>query len=485
MRLQKPVAVLVAFLAVCAACGNGDAEQEVDRGSRAEPSSTAAAGGLGPREIPATIVDLEVDAFPRPADEACLDNTTVVEVAVGESIAAALEVTEPGTTIAVSAGTYVEHPGEWVALEADTDDLCLRAVGGEVVLEAASDQRRGISLTGDDMVIDGLVLRGFETGIAVDGRDRETQRALTIEDTRIEELVGEFREGIVVFAEPSDPVTAVLDGLLLLGVEVEGTDLGVSCNVGPCEHVWVERTRIAGRAGSGDSGADALAIEEGRQIVVVDSVVEGAPADGIDTKASDVVVLGCQLFDLGRNGVKLWRGGDVINTIIDGSGADASIVGEEPGRYRYLHTLVAHHGDPGETPFVGTWSYDTPSTEITIEIVNSIFYQNSPGGFFVPDGAAVSIRNSIFHGAPGDTMLDVGQGASYTLADLDELEDAGFGVGNVVADPGLVDPAGRDFSTDASSPARDAGEEIDGLDTDATGSDRVRGTAPDIGPVES
>jgi hypothetical protein len=482
---QRTLAVLLAVTALTAACGAAETDDGAGDGTEPPAADATMPGGRGPRVIPATIVDLEPDAFPRPAAEACEDNTDLIEVAAGESIAAALAEAEPDTTVSVAAGTYMERPDEWLALDVGTDDVCLRATDGEAVLQAADDQTLGISLTGDDVVIEGFVLRGFEIGIGIDGREDETQQQLTIEDTRIEAPSGEFREGIVAFGEPSDPSTAVLDGLLLLDVVVDGTDLGVSCNVGPCEHVWLERTRIAGRTGPEDSGADAFAIEEGRQIAVVDTVVQGAAADGIDTKADDVVVFGTQVLDVGRNGVKLWRGGDVINSVIDGTGGDASLVGEEPGTYRYLHTLVAHHGDPGDTPYVGTWSYDVGSSDLTVEIVNSIFYENSPGGFFVPRGATLSVRHSIFDGGSDHRLFDMGGDEGYTFADLAAFQQAGFGEANQVADPGFVDAAARDFSTGAASPARDAGEVVEGLDVDATGEPRVRGVAPDVGPIES
>ena len=481
---SAPVEMIVDINAVSDTGITSFTNQRTDtRASTTTPPPTNAP--VGPRAIPVSIVDLEVDAFARPADEACTGNTAVINVAVGGSIAAALAAAGPGSTIRVAAGTYVEQPDEWRALAVNTNDVCIRSSGGDVVIQAAAGQSIGIGITGDDIVIEGLVLRGFEAGIGIDGRSGETQRGLTIQNTKIVAPAGDFREGIIVYADAPTSGEPVLDGLSVLDVVVEGTDLGISCNVGPCEHIWIERTHITGRTGNESSGADAFAVEEGRQIAVIDSVIERASADGIDTKASDVVVFGCRLFDIGRNGVKLWRGGDVINTIIDGTGADGALVGEERGTYRYLHTLVAHHGDPGETPYVATWSYDVRSSDITVEIVNSIFSENSPGGFFIPDGATITIRNSIFDGGSDHKLLDVGDSEGYSFADLAAFEGSGRGSGNLIADPQFVDTAGRDYSTSAGSPARDAGVVIDGLDVDVNGADRIRGGTPDIGPVES
>lgn len=51
----------------------------------------AAAGPVGPRALPPTFVPLEVASFPRPAAEACRDNTRVVRVRPPQGIARAGE----------------------------------------------------------------------------------------------------------------------------------------------------------------------------------------------------------------------------------------------------------------------------------------------------------------------------------------------------------------------------------------------------------
>jgi hypothetical protein len=97
-------------------------------------------------------------------------------------------------------------------------------------------------------------------------------------------------EGIVSYLDHSDtPSIPVVDGLLLSNVNLSNMDMGVSCNSGPCEHWWLDRVTIRCRtAGNGNSGSDAFAIERGRQIVVTNSYVTGAEADGIDVKGTDV-----------------------------------------------------------------------------------------------------------------------------------------------------------------------------------------------------
>lgn len=485
IRAAQHLLASMVVIASIAACRGSDARDTNDTGpppiADMEPRPVA---GTGPRPIGGATVELELDAFARPADEACADPTAVIDVPAGGSITDAVEEARPGTLVRLAPGTYAEGSTGSEALRLDGDAVCIRALDGPAVLEAANGQATGITVTADDVVIDGLVVRGFEIGIAIGGRPGATQRGVTIERTTIEAAVGEFRDGIVVLGEPSGD-EVVLDGLLVMDTTVTDVDLGISCNVGPCEHVWLERATVAGRAVVEGSGADAMAIEEGRQIVVVDSVVGGVTADGIDTKADDVVVAGSRVLDVGRNGIKLWRGGDVINTIIDGTGADASLVGEEPARYRYVHVLVTHHGEPGQSSYVATWGYDLAAPGMRIEIVNSIFSENTAGGLFVPSGAELLVEHTIFDGAPADRLVAVGDAEEYTLGELAAFEQAGYGAGNLVADPGFVDPDGQDFATAPGSAARDAGVVVAGLDVDALGGPRQRGPAPDVGPVES
>ena len=443
---------------------------------------TGAPSGIGPRALPPTFVDLELDEFPRPATASCDANAERVSVSSADALAAAVEESEAGTTIDIAAGTYTLHPGEPYALSWNTDGLCLRGAGGQVTIQAAADQKYGLAFSGDNIAVAGVTLLGFQVAVSIDGRPGETQRNISLQSVKVAELRGDLREGIIAFGDNQDAGVPALDGLLLVDVEVDGSDQGISCNAGPCEHLWLERTRITGRSGSESSGADAFAVEDGRQVVLVDVVMAGAAADGIDTKADDVVVYGARVDDVGRNAIKLWRGGDVINALVDGSGADAALVGEEAGRYRYLNTLVAHH-DPAGEGYVGTWAYDSQEP-VELEIVNSVFFDNAVGGLYVPADASVQMIRT-FYVAPDDSKLfEVGD-TVYTVAELAEFEAAGHGEANSVDDPGFVDPGAGDFSTVPTSPLRASGVVVPGLEIDIDGNPRPAGGPPDVGPLQS
>lgn len=489
MRSVRVMSTFV-FALLCAACpsgGDGAAPEQLLCENDGLPMPAFAE--TGPRELPPTFVPLEVATFPRPAGEACAGNT-VVPVAAGESIADALALATSGTTLVIAAGTYVE-PGAY-ALEWSTPGLCLRGQGpGDVVLEAAGDQDYGLVFSASNTVVEGLTLRGFRYAISLNGGvdDGATQSNVTLERLRLEEFPGSTSDGIVAYGDnTADGGAPTVDGLLLLDVVVDGASLGISCNAGPCEHWWLERVRVLGtNAGTGNSGADAFAIEEGRQIAVVDSEFLGAEADGIDTKAEDVVVFGARVA-VGRNAIKLWHGGDVIDTAITGCGGDGCLIGDQTGRYRYLHVLATHYGDPGEPAgYLGTWGYDVAvaDTNFSIEIVSSIFAENAqPAGFYFPEDALVSIRTSMFDDSDAK-LADLSGGTSFAVSELAAFEATGRGSGNFVGTAGFEDDDCRRLSIPSTSPARDAAETTPGLDRDILGNVRVSGAAADLGPFET
>jgi len=389
----------------------------------------------------------------------------MVRVSTGRALENAVEQARPGTTVLAQAGRYAIHVLDW-----KTRNVCLRTAGGRAVLVPAHGEKDGISIGAPDAVLEDITLRGFTSSVGLVSGSRR----VTVQGVRIETGGAGFRDGIVAYGST--------DGLLVLDSSVHGADLGISCNTGPCAHWWIERTRVRNRSRRNDSGADDFAIESGRQVVVVDSTFSGAAADGIDTKAEGVVVFGARVLNVGRNAIKLWHGGDVIDSVTDGSGADAALVGDVGGRYRYLHVLVHGHSPRGRG-YVGTWGYDHTREVFRIEVVNSIFAGNASGGFFAPATARLSVRHCLFDD-PRDKLFDLSDGRSWRISELSAFKKAGFGSGDVVGRPRLETVAGRRWSTAAGSPARDAGERIQGLSRDLYGRSRSRGRGPDIGPVE-
>src|SRR5262249_8641210 len=149
-----------------------------------------------------------------------------------------------------AAGQYVENSGQDVALTWTTPNVCLRAEGGIVTLQAASAQTYGIVIAADDAVLENFTLRGFAGSIALT-KNGATQHRVTLEHVTVEAPVGQFRDGIVAYDDNRQlgGTPPTLDGLLLIDVHVSDVDLAVSCNAGPCAHWWIEGSRVSTRRG--------------------------------------------------------------------------------------------------------------------------------------------------------------------------------------------------------------------------------------------
>ncbi len=139
--------------------------------------------------------------------------------------------------IVASPGTYVENPGEPTAVDWRVSNVCLVAPRG-AILRAARGQKYGLAISASDAVVEGLTLRGFQGSVGLDAGEGQTLRRVTIERVHVERPAGPFRDGIVAYGDnrrrPGHP--AAVDGLLVRDTTVSGTDIGISCNAGPCAH---------------------------------------------------------------------------------------------------------------------------------------------------------------------------------------------------------------------------------------------------------
>ena len=95
-----------------------------------------------------------------------------------------------------------------------------------------------------------------------------------------------------------------------------------------------------------------------------------------------------------------------------------------------------------------------------------------------PD-AQVTFEHTLVDAAD-HKVLELSDGSVFLGSQLEQLEAAGHGRGNMLADPQLVA-----FAPGAGSPLRDAGVVVEGLDRDLDGGPRSVGAGPDIGPVEA
>jgi hypothetical protein len=397
----------------------------------------------------------------------------------------AAEVAQPGDAIWVAPGEYALGDAdayEGLILSTPGITLAAQTVGAVMLVPAdPANNAIGIQAQADDLIIDGFVIRNFwEAGIEF-GRGDSPQRNLVLKHLRVEQTSEGIRAAYV--GDGSQPV---IDGLLIYDAMLRDISLiGLQCGQGPCANMRFEALRIdmSGEADA-DTAADALAVESGENVVVFNAEITGALGDGIDLKSARNAVANVIVHDLGRNGIKLWHDGDVINALVYNTGADAAVL-FEAGTYRVLNTLVARH-NYGDSSYGMTVAYDTADQPGRLEIVNSVFFQNA-GAIWVSPNLALDVRNSVFFGSGNgqDLIWDplmIGADESPISA----LEAAGAGGDNLgFVDPLFADPGAGDYAWGADSPLLDAGTAaVDLPEFDLYGNPRVVGAGVDVGPVE-
>jgi len=416
-----------------------------------------------------TLTQLDWGAFPVPADRAYVPQDggrawfvapTGSDSAAGSAdapfatLAHAVEVAQPGDVIWVADGEYRlggADAYEGLILETPGITLAAQTIGGAILVPADPYTQIGIAARADDLIVDGFVVQNFPgVGIEFGRTDTPPQRNARLQHLRVEGS----EEGIRAAYGGN-----VIDGLLVYDVWLRQlSSIGMQCGEGPCNNMRWEALRVEMPTGdTGNSALDALAIEAGDNIVVFNADVSGASADGIDLKSTRNAVANVIVHDIGRNGIKLWRGGDVINALVYNTDADAALVFATGAPYRVLNTLVARHSW-GVSAYAMTVAYDNPTEPGRLEIVNSVFYQNS-GAIWVSPAFTLDVRNSIFFGSGNGQELVWGDlGIGEQDQPVSALEAAGGGSDNPgFVDPAFADPDAGDYAWDTGSPLFDAG----------------------------
>jgi hypothetical protein len=501
--MKDYVRVLVLLLSLLlAACGGGTDDGVGDQhGDGPAPNGDAGVipdGPPTPSDIP-TIAGLDFAAFPPAPSRPYQPTGTTIHVAeTGDDANPGTEsapvrtvnhgvaLAQSGDVVLVHSGTYgLGDESDYVGLRLETRGIVLATDGAVTLQPGASGVSSGIEASADDLVIDGFRLEGFDGQVITFGRTSSPQRNLVLRG--IVTIGG--TDGIRSQQPGSGPV---IEGLLIMDSRiVDASMVGFNCGEGPCNDLRLERLSVSIAGDFSSSGADAVAVESGDNILVYGGSVEKAPSDGFDFKATRVAVVNTVVHDVGQNGMKLWHGGDIVNSLIYNTHRDAAIVFDGAGRYRILNTTVAYH-ERGGNAYAMTVGYDLPGDQIRLEIINSIFYQNS-GCIWVSHGTSqLDVRNSIFFGSGDGSAItwarasgDLVVGEGYEP--IGALETAGGGHDNLgFVDPRFVSASGGDFHLASDSPGRDHGvawsEAFPSFDF--TAGPRVLGSAPDLGPYE-
>lgn len=307
----------------------------------------------------------------------------------------------------------------------------------------------------ENVVVDGITIDGFEEGIIYG--DPETQENITFQDlTIVGGLVGIGN----TYPEHTD---YFVKSLLVKNVKMRAiTGIGIHCGdeAHNCaQNVLVQDVEILGSEGNkNDTGYDSLAMVNSDNILVVDSSFSNAPGDGLDFKATRVAVVNSIVENPNRNGIKFWHEGEIINSIVYRTGADAGIVFDsdtEDAKFRIVNSVLAQHlydlPEEDRYAYAMTIGYDT-QVSCNIELINNIFDR------FIHEDRFV------------------------VLGDQDYTD---FHDSNLFADPKFSDPVSGDWKLNVDSPAVNSGERNSKVpDFDIDWGERSTSKAVDIGPYE-
>ncbi|MFH1742716.1 MAG: choice-of-anchor Q domain-containing protein [bacterium] len=290
-----------------------------------------------------------------------------------------------------------------------------------------------------------------------------------------------YGEGKVIFSDP-DAAHYQIENLILSNISVQDVDLGI--NIGDENDANVKGTRITHfnvenpSAASGDSASDAFAIVNSYRILIDHCRIVNINDDGIDTKSYDVAVINTYIQGTGRNAVKFWRNGELINSILYDVTAinDGAIIVEE-GPFRMVNSVLLRH----TVGYAGTFDYEGVSqTANKMEVVNSVFGEVK--GFYVGTTDLRAYNNRYFN-ILDDAAIISGQVDAENAEQLNTLPNCS---GNATSTSQFVNPSAETFSLISGSEWIDAGMSQGVLlpSFDYYGNARVVGSAIDIGPIE-
>ena len=284
---------------------------------------------------------------------------------------------------------------------------------------------------------------------------------------------------------------------------------GVDCTPGPCDDITFSSVDILDNGvGAQSFGADGLAVEKGARLTIdrVRSINNGG--DGIDLNSRDggpvegIVVSRSVAGNNHRNGIKLWAGGRIENSIIYGTGLNPLPLAAFSGVSVELvnNTVAMNMWDESFSArdyamTVGYPEGDTPPTGISLTMVNNIFAFNtgpavgSPTGIYLGPGVSLAAENNnIYYSRDdGEIQAEFTSLGSYGRSDITGgawAADTGKGVADMVTDPLFTDAANTDFHLLQGSPAVNAGSATGAPAVDIEGRQRPRGAGFDIGAHE-
>ena len=293
---------------------------------------------------------------------------------------------------------------------------------------------------------------------------------------------GYLENGAVPIFDDPESGSYQIENLILSNVTIDGVDIGI--NVGDEDDANVRGMRLSHvniinpTATSGDSASDAIAIVNSYKVLVDHCRILNPNDDGLDFKSWDVSVVNSWVQGTGRNAVKFWNNGEVINSILyDVTDINDGAIVVEGGPFRFINSILLH----APNGYAGTYDYDGPASTNLLEIVNSAFGEVK--GFYSGTSDLRALNNRYFDLIDNPNLFE-GEVSAQNVGELNALPNCSS---NAMASNPFADPAGGDFSLTPECDWIDAGVSSGvHLPTfDYYGNPRINGSEVDVGPIES
>jgi hypothetical protein len=259
------------------------------------------------------------------------------------SVQHAADSVSPGDRVYIRSGAYAERVVFKRAGEAGAPTVFSAGPGERVTLKGL-ELAKGVA----HLNIANLTIAGFKVwGVSLEGNNHDiTLSGLTVKG-------GEAGIHLTSGESGSPPENGPVSDVIVENSLIrDSAYTAVDCTPGPCTRMIFRHLEItgAGRGGDDGWGADGLAIERGKDIVVEDSHIHDNSGDGIDLDSRDtaghvsgIVVRRNTVIRNHRNGIKLWAGGRMENNAIWGQGDAAVVLGDWPGTYQVVNNTIAYN----------------------------------------------------------------------------------------------------------------------------------------------
>lgn len=420
-----------------------------------------------------------------------------------QTISYAVSQLKPGDTLIIHGGTYNEVVEISVSGTPEAPITIKGAEGEDAILDFKGAYSNCFVFTqgASYLNIGNLKLRDCRIWtISFDGENRY----ITLSNLDIEG--GESGIHMTTGYSGEEPMQGPVEYITVEDSKIHGTTYSaIDCTPGPCNYLVFRRLEIYGSGVEAGFGADGIAIETGNHIIVEDIYSHDNGGDGIDIgsrnplvfeEASDVMVTRCRVEGNRMNGVKLWTGGVVENTVIYDN-CLSSLVFVYNGDYLVVNSIIAGNSRKPECrdysaaigyPEIGALG---SQDDLKVRIYNTIFAFNgplsAPTGIYVGRGVSLTSDYNIWYSRQdSEIYMDASQ-RDYGWEDITGgrwTTETGNGEHSIVADPMFINPETGDLHLRAGSPAIDAGALEYCPEVDLEGGERPVGAGCDIGAYE-